>query len=106
MHLGEYKVSEKMVDAEVTLKDGTNMSTTLLQNVMIDDKPALLIGFLGDVPAGWKLFPVHTVADFQPGEMNPEPKKEEPKKEEPKKKIIPKKETPKKDEPKTDTLKL
>ena len=22
MHLGEYKVSEKMVDAEVTLKDG------------------------------------------------------------------------------------
>lgn len=95
MHLGEYKVSDKMVDAEVTLKDGMTLSTTLLQNVTIDDKPALLVGFLGDVPAGWKLFPVHTVADFQPGET----KVVEPKKEEPKKKviIIPKKEPPAKE---------
>ncbi len=99
LHLGEYNVSEKSADAEVTLKDGKDgmtLSTTLLCNVTIDDKPALLLGFVGDVPAGWKLFPVHTVSDFQPGEMKaPEPKKEEPKKkEEPRKKIIPKKDPP------------
>jgi hypothetical protein len=85
MHVGEFNVKDKTAECEVETKDGMQLSVTLLTAASIDGKPATLIGLLGDVPAGWKLFPVHTLQQFQPGEL----KAEEPKKKEPAKKKEP-----------------
>jgi hypothetical protein len=90
MHVGDFNVKEKTAECEVQLKDGMQLSVTLLTSVSIDGKPATLVGLLGDVPAGWKLFPVHTFQEFQPGELKVD---EDPKKKEP-----PKKKGPTKDE--------
>ena len=49
----------------VTLKDGEEETLTLLKNVTLGDKPATLEGLLGRVPAGYKLFPPHTLAEVQ-----------------------------------------
>lgn len=50
---------------QVTLKDGNEETLTLLQSVTLDDKPATLEGLLGRVPAGYKLFPIHTVGEVE-----------------------------------------
>ena len=50
---------------EVKLKDGEEQTLTLLRTLPMDGKPATLEGFVGRVPAGYKLFPVHTVAEIQ-----------------------------------------
>jgi hypothetical protein len=52
-------------EMDVTLKDGNSDTLTLLKTAMIDDKPATLVGLVGRVPAGYKLFPVHTIAEVQ-----------------------------------------
>jgi hypothetical protein len=50
---------------EVGIKDGGEETLTLLAKPEIDGKPATLEGLLGRVPAGYKLFPVHTIADVE-----------------------------------------
>jgi hypothetical protein len=63
----------KEVECEVTLKDGTSQTLTPLTATTIDSKPATLEGLLGVVPAGYRLFPLHTVGELS----REEPKKEE-----------------------------
>jgi hypothetical protein len=53
---------------EVTLADGNAETFTLLPKVPLDGKEATLEGLVGRVPAGWKLFPVHTIAEVEFGE--------------------------------------
>src|SRR5207248_11643600 len=77
----------KEVECDVTLKDGSEQTLTLLNTLPIDGKDATLEGFVAVVPAGYKLYPVRCVAEIG----KEEPKKEEPKKE-PAKKDKPKKE--------------
>src|SRR5262249_35805404 len=55
----------------VTLRDGEEETLTLLPKGMIDDKEAVLEGLLGRVPAGYKLFPMHTIAGVQFDEPKP-----------------------------------
>lgn len=87
----------KEVECEVTLKDGSEQTLTLLNAMPVDGKDATLEGFLAAVAAGYKLYPVRCVSEIG----KEEPKKDAPKKEEPKK-DPPKKEEPKKDKPKKD----
>ena len=61
---------------QVVLKDGTDETLTLLRAIDMDGKPATLAGFLARVPAGYVLFPAHTVAEIQLDEAKPEPKTE------------------------------
>ena len=53
---------------EVALKDGGEETLTLLTKPVLDGKPAALEGLLGRVPAGYKLFPVHTIAEVEFGD--------------------------------------
>jgi hypothetical protein len=62
----------KDVECEVTLKDGTTQTLTPLTATTIDGKPATLEGLLGLVPAGYRLFPLHTVGELS----RAEPKKD------------------------------
>jgi hypothetical protein len=48
---------------QVALKDGSDETLTLLQTVTLDGQEARLEGLLSKVPAGFKLFPVHTIAE-------------------------------------------
>jgi hypothetical protein len=50
---------------QVTLKDGQEVALTLLRSIEVDGKKAVLEGLLGRVPAGYKLFPMHTIAEVQ-----------------------------------------
>jgi hypothetical protein len=52
---------------EVALKDGEE-TLTLITKPVLDGKPATVEGLLGRVPAGYKLFPVHTIAEVEFGE--------------------------------------
>jgi hypothetical protein len=49
----------------VSLKGGGDETLTLLTAPMLDGKPAALIGFVGRVPAGYKLFPVHVIEEVE-----------------------------------------
>jgi hypothetical protein len=49
---------------QVTFKEGEEQTLSLLKTITLDDKPMILEGFLGKVPAGYKLFPPHTVTDI------------------------------------------
>jgi hypothetical protein len=49
----------------LTLKDGGDETLTLLSSPMLDGKPAVLEGFLGRVPAGYKLFPAHVIEELE-----------------------------------------
>jgi hypothetical protein len=63
---------------QVALKDGGEETLTLLRTAPIDGQEATLEGLLGRVPAGYKLFPPHTIAevlfDAAEPEAKPEPK--------------------------------
>ena len=63
---------------QVVLKDGGDETLTLLRAATLDGQEAQLEGLLGRVPAGYKLFPPHTVAevlfDAAEPEAKPEPK--------------------------------
>jgi len=65
----------KEVECEVVLKDGTTQTLTPLTSTTIDGKPATLEGLIGEVPAGFRLFPLHTVGDLSREE--PKNEKEE-----------------------------
>jgi len=56
---------------QVALKDGNDETLTLLQTIHHEGKELVLEGLLGKVPAGYKLFPIHTI-----GEVEFEPAKE------------------------------
>lgn len=60
-------------ECDVTLKDGSQQTLTLLSSVPVDGKTATLEGLLAEVPAGYRLFPLHTI-----GEINREQPKSEP----------------------------
>mgnify|MGYP001017857088 CR=1 FL=1 len=94
MNFGEYNVKDATSECELKMKDGSDLSVTLLTTITLNDKQAKLIGFVGAVPAGYRLFPVHTITEMQPGEVKLPEEKIEPKKVEPKK-VEPKKEKPK-----------
>jgi hypothetical protein len=49
----------------VTPKEGDEETLSLLTTVPLDGRAADLEGLLGRVPAGYKLFPLHTVAEVQ-----------------------------------------
>ncbi len=49
----------------VTSRDGDESTLSLLRTITLDDKPALLDGLVGKVPAGYKLFPLHTISQIQ-----------------------------------------
>jgi hypothetical protein len=53
------------VSWNVTLKDGGEDTLALLQTITLDGKEAVLEGLLGKVPAGYKLFPVHTIGEVE-----------------------------------------
>jgi hypothetical protein len=50
---------------QVVMKDGNDENLSLLRKVTLGDKPAELIGLLARVPAGYKLFPLHTIAEIK-----------------------------------------
>jgi hypothetical protein len=64
LHLVEGSKGEE-VEWVVTSKDGEEQTLTLLKTITLDDKQAVLEGFLGRVPAGYKLFPPHTISEIQ-----------------------------------------
>jgi hypothetical protein len=64
LHLVEGSKGEE-VEWVVTTKDGEEQTLTLLKTITLDDKQAVLEGFLGRVPAGYKLFPPHTISEIQ-----------------------------------------
>lgn len=49
----------------ISVKEGEGQTLTLLKATMIDDKPATLIGLVGKVPVGYKLFPAHVISEIQ-----------------------------------------
>lgn len=56
-------------DYEVTLNDGQKLSLTMLDKASGDDgKTLTLVGLVGRVPAGFKLFPAHTIAELRVGD--------------------------------------
>lgn len=52
---------------EVTLAGAAEETFTLLPKVTLEGKPATLVGLLGRVPAGYKLFPLHVIAEVEFG---------------------------------------
>ncbi len=58
------EAEKKDFECEVTQKDGTTETLSLLTSFPMDGKPATLEGLLAEVPAGYKLFPLHTVAEI------------------------------------------
>lgn len=50
-----------MVAVEVTPRDGPEKMVAFSQVVEFDKRQATLVGLLGEVDAGWKLFPLHTI---------------------------------------------
>jgi hypothetical protein len=65
------------VECEVTLKDGTMQTLTPLTATTLDGKPATLEGLLGVVPAGYRLFPLHTVGELSREELKKDKDKDE-----------------------------
>jgi hypothetical protein len=49
---------------QVHLKEGGDQTLTLLRVIQLDGQDAQLVGLLGRVPAGYKLFPVLTIGDL------------------------------------------
>lgn len=49
----------------VTLKDDSELTLTLLKTITHENKQLLLQGLVGKVPAGYMLYPLHTIAEVQ-----------------------------------------
>ena len=53
-------------DFEITLKDGTKHTLTILTKIDLDKGKSMTFeGLLGRVPVGYKLFPAHTIHELQ-----------------------------------------
>jgi hypothetical protein len=66
------------VEATVTWDTGEEQTLTLLPTVTLDGQPAALEGLVARVPAGYKLFPVHTITEVRFGDKKPEPEEGAP----------------------------
>ncbi len=64
------------IEWQVTLKDGQEVTLTILANVMLDGEKAVLEGLVARVPAGYKFFYPHTIGEIQFDEVKDEPKPE------------------------------
>jgi hypothetical protein len=54
------------LEFEVTLTDGAQHNLTLLTRIELDDgKSAQLVGLVGQVPVGYKVFPPHTIGELR-----------------------------------------
>jgi hypothetical protein len=69
---------------QVTMKAGGDETLTLLHKIPLEGGQASLVGLVGRVPAGYKLFPVAAVAEitFDATEAKPAPKEKDKKKDE------------------------
>ncbi len=74
------QADHKDFECDVLLDDGSEQTLTLLTTVTIDGKQATLEGLVGVVPAGWKLFPIHTIGEVSKDEPKGEVEKLGPKK--------------------------
>lgn len=87
---------------QIQMKDGSDESLSLLRVVRLDGQDAQLSGLLGRVPAGYKLFPLLTIAEVQfdaeEPKAEPKPSADSDTKPEPEPKLKPKP----KSEPKSD----
>lgn len=61
----------KNFECDVTLKDGTEQTLSLLGSMPLDGKNAILEGLVGTIAAGYKLFPIHTVGEVSLEEPKP-----------------------------------
>jgi hypothetical protein len=53
-------------DYEVTETGGEKQKLTLLEKTQLNDtQPAVLVGFVGRVAAGYKMFPPHTIGEVR-----------------------------------------
>ncbi|MSR52834.1 MAG: hypothetical protein EXS09_06035 [Gemmataceae bacterium] len=64
--VGAYNAKDHTAECELKQKDGMDLSVSLPASFPIDGKPATLLGFVGTVPAGYRLFPIHTISQFEP----------------------------------------
>jgi hypothetical protein len=65
-HIEAEDKKQTSYDFDVTLEDGAKHTLTLLTKVELEGgKPATLVGLIGRVPVGYKLFPAHTVAELR-----------------------------------------
>ena len=63
-------------DVTLTPKEGEEATYSLLATVMLDGKEAELVGLVGKVPAGYRLFPPHTISEIEfDTEKKPDEKK-------------------------------
>lgn len=74
------QADQKEFECVVVLDDGSEQTLTLLTTVMVEGKAATLEGLVGVVPAGWKLFPIHTVGEVSKDEPKGDAEKLGPKK--------------------------
>ena len=58
---------------DILLQDGMEMILTPLDTLMHEGKPAKLLGLLTEVPAGYKLFPLHTIEALERGKVDTPP---------------------------------
>lgn len=58
----------KMAAAEVQVGDGPERLVAIPLTWDLDKRTGTLVGLLGEVDAGWKLFPLHTVKVVKPGD--------------------------------------
>jgi hypothetical protein len=66
---------------QVTMKAGGDETLTLLHKIPLEGGQASLVGLVGRVPEGYKLFPVAAIAEitFDPAEAKPAPKEKDKK---------------------------
>ncbi len=74
------QADQKAFECDVSLDDGSQQTLTLLTTVPVDGKPATLAGLVGIVPAGYKLFPMHTIGEISKSEPKAPPERLGPKK--------------------------
>lgn len=67
-----HESADKDFECDVTQKDGSTQTLTLLMSMPVDGKPAALEGFVAEVPAGFKLFPIHTIGEINREEPKPD----------------------------------
>lgn len=73
-----HESEQKSFECDVVLDDGTEQTLTLLTEIAVEGKPAILEGLLGETSAGWKLLPVHTIGEISREEPKKEPEKKPP----------------------------
>ncbi|MEZ6139275.1 MAG: hypothetical protein R3B84_01775 [Zavarzinella sp.] len=65
LEVQQINLKDRTADCEVQMKDGSSLNLALMLDIEIDGKAARLAGLVGEVPAGYRLFPVHTFTRLQ-----------------------------------------